>query len=202
MASMPNADQEPRWPKKMTIANFVEIVPPPREPFEAFEGPWTDVEAELGTALPEDYKAFVRLYGSGYFMEFLGVAVPRSGNPNVRFETQARLISDMFRNHTSLGDEEASFPVWPEAGGLLGFGTTDNGDHLFWLTEGAPDAWKVVVWGRGTQEYQVFDCGLTGFLAGLASGEILPRDFPEDMLPCELLFQPNSAFPAAEGGAS
>ena len=38
-------------------------------------GPWEPVEAELGTALPQDYKDFVRVYGSGYFMQFLGIYV-------------------------------------------------------------------------------------------------------------------------------
>jgi FkbM family methyltransferase len=30
-----------------------------------------------------------------------------------------------------------------------------------------------------------------GFLAGLATGELLPEEFPEDMLPCEQLFTPS-----------
>lgn len=178
----------------MSIENLVQIVPPPAEPFETFEGPWGPIEADLGTALPEDYKAYVRVYGSGYFMEFLGICVPATGNPNMHLATYARSASDNFRGYISLGDD-ISYPVWPQPGGLLAFGGTDNGDYLFWLTEGAPDAWKVVVWARDIQEFEVLDCNLTGFLAGLASGDILPKDFPDDMLPCELLFQPNSLFP-------
>lgn len=84
--------------------------------------------------------------------------------------------------------------MWPWPGGLLPFGATDNGDYLFWLPRGAPSDWGVVVWDRGGSEIDQFEelnCDLTDFLAGLATGAILPRAFP-DLLPCECLFQPNA----------
>ncbi len=171
----------------MTIEALIEAVPPPAEPFEAFSGPWEPVEAELGTALPQDYKDFVRLYGSGYFMQFLGIDVPRSRNPNLRLELRVRTIGDYF-----VHDGEPPYPLWPSAGGLLPFGGTDNGDDLFWLARGAPADWRVVVYDRGFGEFEVFEFGLTDFLAGLATGEILPEEFPEDLLPCDCLFQANS----------
>ena len=48
-----------------------------------------------------------------------------------------------------------------------------------------------MVWDRGMQEYELLDCDLTGFLAGLATGKILPKQFPDDLLPVEHLFQPS-----------
>lgn len=174
----------------MSIDKLLGILPPPASPFEAFEGPWEAVEAELGTRLPEDYKAFVRAYGSGYFMEFLGVDVPRSRNPNVRLETNARVVGDVFRAMYD-DDDDAPYWFWPERRGLLPFGGTDNGDYLFWHMLGEPDSWRVVVWDRGMQEFEVFECGLTAFLAGLASGAILPEAFPEDFLLDEPTFTPN-----------
>jgi hypothetical protein len=170
----------------MSIERLMKVVPPPAEPFEAFDGPWERIEAGLGTALPQDYKDFVRVYGSGYFMEFLGVDVPKSRNPNVRLERQVGVVRDMFRAF-----EEVPYPLWPDPGGLLPFGGTDNGDTLFWLADGAPADWRVVVSDRGAWDFEALDCGLTDFLAGLATGEILPRAFPEDLLPCERLFEPN-----------
>jgi len=38
------------------------------------------------------------------------------------------------------------------------------------------------VWGRGLGSFEVFACDVTNFLAGLASGEILPNEFPELVL--------------------
>lgn len=174
----------------MAIENLLKAVPPPAMPFEVYEGPWEPVETFFGTALPSDYKEFVRLYGSGYFMEFLRVRVPRAWNEYARIASQARIITRIFRGLEPL--DPYPYPFWPETGGLLPFATTDNGDELFWLTEGPPDTWRVVVWDRGLGEFETLDCGLTDFLAGLATGEILPKEFPEDFLPCELLFQPHS----------
>ena len=49
----------------MTIENLMKVVPPPEAPFEAFGGTRELIEGELRTALPQDYKDFVRLYGNG-----------------------------------------------------------------------------------------------------------------------------------------
>ena len=110
----------------MSIEALLAVMPPPAEPFEAFAGPWEPIEAELGAALPQDYKDFVRLYGSGYFMEFLGISVPRSKNSNIRFESQVALTCQTFAD---FGDEELPYPMWPASGGLIPFGGTDNGDN-------------------------------------------------------------------------
>jgi hypothetical protein len=177
----------------VSIENLVKVVPPPAVPDEPFDGPWAVIEAYIGTLLPEDYKDFVKLYGNGSFMDFLGVYAPMRRSPHSRLETQVRNIHIYFPV-----DETDPYPVWPAPGGLIPLGRTDNGDSIFWLARGAPEDWKVVVWGRGLLAFETFDCGLTDFLAGLASGEILPEDFPEDMLPCDHLFRPSSDFPARE----
>lgn len=172
----------------MTIEKLVRAIPPPLVPFGTFKGPWRPVEEELGTFLPQDYKDYVRIYGRGYLFQFLGISVPRSLNPNIRLERNARLVSAGF-----VGIEDLPYPIWPKPGGLLSFGGTDNGDELYWLTEGPPESWRVVVWDGDLDSSEVFDCDMTDFLAGLATGEILPMQFPDDLLPCEKLFQPSSA---------
>jgi len=174
----------------MTIENLVKVVSPPDLPGETFNRPWGPIEAELGTALPQDYKDFVRLYGNGYFLEFLGINVPRSRNPHTRLESGVRVICDSF-----LEDEELPYPLWPKPDGLLPFGGTDNGDYLFWLPRGAPENWGIVVWDRGFGDFEAFDCDLTDFLAGLATGEIRPKEFPDDLLPCDHPFSPYSPPP-------
>lgn len=172
----------------MTIENLMKAVPPPAKPFQAFAGPWEPIETEIGTTLPQDYKEFARLYGQGYFMEFLGIDIPRSQNPNVRLEFKVRAVCS-----TLLALDELTYPLWPSPGGLLPFGQTDNGDYLFWLTHGAPADWGVVVWDRAFGAFEPLECDLTDFLAGLASGEILPKEFPDDLLPCDCMFKPHSA---------
>lgn len=172
----------------MTIEALAKVLPPPAVPCEPFRGPWRPVEAELGTLLPTDYKEFARLYGGGYFMEFMGIDIPRYSNPNMRLELSCRVVSRSFSS-----DDDLPYPMWPQPGGLLSFGGTDNGDCLFWLRDGPPEEWRVVVWDRGLQTFEVIDRDLTGFLAGLITGEVLPAAFPEDLLPCDRLFIPNWA---------
>ena len=169
----------------MTIEALIKAVPPPTPPRGAFHGPWEPIEAIVGTRLPPDYKDFVRVYGAGYFIGFLGINVPRSSNPNTRFETDVPQIAAAF-----IDVEELPYPLWPDPQGLLPFGGTDNGDYLFWLPRGAPEDWGIVVWDRGMCSFEAFDCDLTSFLAGLATGELLPMEFPEDLLPCDEMFRP------------
>lgn len=170
----------------MPIETLIKVVPPPAAPFEAYDGPWEPIEAEFGVSLPPDYKDFVRLYGSGYFMQFLGVAVPVSANTYVRLAWGAATIRSM------LEDVVNPQLLWPSRGGMLPFGGTDNGDTLFWLTRGATAEWPVVVLGRGVTEFETFECDLTDFLAGLATGDTQPEEFPDDLLPNDCLFRPHS----------
>lgn len=89
--------------------------------------------------------------------------------------------------------------MWPQIGGLINFGVTENGDYLFWLPEGRPDEWKVVFWDRGASEdecFLEFDCGMAEFLAGLADGSIIPKGHErEDFEPMGPIFQPYSDRP-------
>lgn len=176
----------------MTIDTLIKVLAPPPKPFEAFNGPWEPIEVELGLALPQDYKDFIRHYGSGYFVEFLSIYVPRSRNPNLRLERIVREVCEGLASVIPL--DEPPYPYWPNPGGLLPFGGTDNGDELFWLTRGAPDDWKVVVQDRGLGRFETFDCDLTEFLAGLITGGIQPEAFPDDLLPCDRPFIPRAAW--------
>lgn len=169
----------------MSIEALIEAVPPPVAPRSAFDGPWEPVEAELGLTLPQDYKEFARLYGFGSFLEIVGIHVPAAESRYVRLVPEVQVICNNLRTM-----EDRPYPVWPEPGGLLPFGKTDYGDYLCWLTRGQPANWPVVVWGRGLWGFETFDCDLTGFLAGLATGEIMPEDFPDELLPCDQPFDP------------
>lgn len=178
----------------MSIEALMAVVPPPAEPSEAFDGPWEPVEAELGRALPQDYKDFVRTYGLGGFSDFLWINVPRAESPYVRLEAEVRAAYGIFHD-----DEEFDQPLWPTRGGLMTFGKTDFGDYVFWLTRGPPDEWPVVVWGRGTWKLELFECGLTDFLAGVLKNEIIPGGFPE--APYDPIFKRLADFPEPDEDA-
>ncbi|HEY0650208.1 SMI1/KNR4 family protein [Phenylobacterium sp.] len=171
----------------MTIENLARVAPPPAAPFEAFVGPWQPIETAVGTPLPQDLKDFARLYGSGGFMDFMWIAVPW---PSDRGVTYARWVGEACRTFQALS---LPYPVWPDAGGLFPAGSTENGDQIFWLPRRDTEAWRVVVWDRGGcegEDVETFDCDLTDFLAGLATGAIIPKAFPDDFYPFEPIFQP------------
>jgi hypothetical protein len=174
----------------MTIRALLKVLAPPTAPFEPFSGPWAPVEAALRTPLPEDYKDFVRIYGSGQFLDFFGLYIPGSRNPNLRLESAVRMVCQSLRQL-----KDFAYALWPAPGGLIPIGQTDNGDYIFWLPNAEPADWKVVIWDRGFGDFEIFDCELTDVLAGLVTGAVLPAAFPDDLLPCESLFSPDSPDP-------
>lgn len=195
----------PAWPEgpkvgqgarmaRREIEALKRVVPPPLKPFRAFTGPWERVEAYLGTRLPQDYKDFARLYGSGLFLNVITIHTPQAKNPYVNLEIQARDASLYFTP-----DQDLPYRLWPRIDGLINFAGTDNGDQIFWLPQGPPDDWKVVFWDRGLSEdkcFEEFDCGMAEFLAGLADGSILPKGHErEDLEPIGPIFQPYSDEP-------
>lgn len=64
------------------------------------------------------------------------------------------------------------YPVYPDPGGLLAWGSNIDGDVFFWLTEDPdPDRWPVVMWARGPATMIRFDGGMVDFLVSVLSGE-------------------------------
>lgn len=169
----------------MTIEALIAVAQPPIEPVDAFNGPWEPIEAVFGTPLPQDFKDLARRYGAGTFLEILQVHMPSSPEPGMDLIWQARNIR---AGLLQLGDLEE--PLWPDPEGLIPFGQTDYSDFLFWRPRGPPDSWPIVIWGRGLQEFETIDCGLTDFLTGLATGEIETENLPDDLASCPIIFQP------------
>jgi len=137
-------------------------------------GDWASIEEWLGVKLPGDYKEVI---GDG---------------PSLVFDDEL-LISSPFCEMAPLGrrvawgswslaclrqrfPEEFDVALFPEPSGLLCWGTDGGGGDYYWDTT-APDPalWTVVVSGRSVDDGgigETHDCGLTGYLSGLARGRI------------------------------
>jgi hypothetical protein len=181
----------------MSIENLVKIVPPPAAPDEPFSGPWGPLERDLGTPLPQDYKDFCRVYGSGHFMNSLNIYTPGTWSPHVRLQQQVHAIRK-YEVDPLLGDMRADeappYAFWPEPEGLIVCGGTDWGDHVFWLPNGPPDKWGIVVAARGLWRFEAFDGDLTNFLTRVAIGELEPQDFPGNLDYENPEFRPYSSY--------
>jgi hypothetical protein len=89
---------------------------------------------------------------------------------------------EVLRELRSGGTEQLPHPVFPEAGGLLPWGVTSDGDWGYWITDPPedPDRWAVAInIGRGPDWYR-HPGPLLRFLAEVLNKEIRVPFFPDD----------------------
>jgi len=160
-----------------------QLLPPPAGPVEPGRPDgWAAVERSLGTALPGDFKAFTELYGSGTVDDFLYLFNPFASGQD------GNLLAEKDRVLAAYGQTRARFPdrlplpPFPEPGGVLPLGRTDNGDELYWVTAGDPDGWPVALLESRAALQELHAMPVTGFLAALAANQLTSRILPEALL--------------------
>jgi hypothetical protein len=171
------------------LAALRTFLAPPVRPTEAPSSrDLAQCEAILGR-LPEDYKDYLRTYGTGCVADFIWIMNPSASNPNLNLLTHGERRLAAYREIR--GDEGAEFPyrLFPEPGGLLPFGLTDNGDTLFWRTLGSPEDWTVVVSEARVPQYEEFALCTTAFLVAILRSAVRPASFPDDF-PVDPSFRP------------
>ena len=149
------------------MSDLVRLVPPPPEPVDG-DGEWRRVWPSLGCRLPKDYQELVRVYGLGSFDDVI-LWTPFTPQSWANIVVQARsLITDYDEMRA---DDPGSFPhpLFPEAGGMLPWASTGDGDWLCWLTGDEPDRWPVVEWNirEGSRRHEV---GAVQFLTEYLNG--------------------------------
>jgi hypothetical protein len=146
--------------------------------------------------LPADFKRLINTYGVGSFLNFI---YPLS--PFAPFDAAINLLSgstlQRLRAYRSGQDEfpqySPPFPAYPHKFGLFPWAITINGDTLFWLRQGTPDKWPVIICNsKFTEIYDRFDCTATEFLCRLFTGKIESEVFADDLLTLKLEFIPYS----------
>jgi len=167
----------------MGFNSIKKVLQPPLKPQEVTAtDDWEAIEKQLSTPLPEDYKSFVRTYGTGTINRFIVVFNPFSANKFVNLVERGRLELQ------ALASLAADFPqyypllLYPSPGGLLPFAATDNGDIIHWRTIGTPEQWTVTVGESRGPKYYDFCGQMTDFLEALLTRsiecDVLPRSFP------------------------
>jgi hypothetical protein len=167
-----------------------ELLPPPADPVEPGrpEG-WAEVEAALGTGLPGDFKAFTELYGSGTVDGFLYLFNPFAAGQDGNLLAEKDRALEGYRQTRARYPERLPLPPFPDLGGVLPLGRTDNGDELYWVTDGDPDGWPVALLEPRAARQEVPPMPVTGFLAALAANQLTSR-----ILPAGLIGRPSHQF--------
>ena len=176
-------------------ARLALTLPIPCKPLESRgAGDWQAIENKLSLRLPGDYKWFIDNYGTGCVGLFLWIFNPFSENEDLNLAAQVESICQMYRENRQETDEEEDcpHPIYPEPGGVVPFGITDNGDVLFWLAEGEdPRGWPVVVNASRSSSYELHAKSMAAFIVGLVSGETTSTIIESDFIDHDNLFLPH-----------
>ncbi|RKE17291.1 hypothetical protein BX266_0547 [Streptomyces sp. TLI_171] len=117
---------------------------------------WQAVEAELGTALPPDYKEIVDVFGPGSFDNYVDLLTPNTKG------------SDLMRVIEAPAARFAPHPAFPAPHGLLRWGSSEYDLDLAWQTGAAdPSDWPVLVRSDAAEGWRRYDYGAGEFLARL-----------------------------------
>ncbi|OJY56370.1 SMI1/KNR4 family protein [Thiobacillus sp. 0-1251] len=176
----------------MGIEQLEKILFPPIVPVDRpVANGWSEAEKKLGK-LPEDYKRFIEIYGTGSIDGFIWILSPFTSNKNLNLLDQAQIkISALIDLSENFG-EALPYPLFPNQNGLLPFGTTDNGDVLFWQMANNPTDWKVIINASREPKWEQYDVGIVDFLVGLLTRKIICEVFPEDFPSNQPVFYPNA----------
>jgi hypothetical protein len=119
----------------MSIDKLLRVLPVPKH--RPTVGDWSRVPFEL----PDDYKDFIARYGAGNLADYVHIWSPFAAGTS-DLVAQATQYSNDLR---SIRSKHHRYKFYPDKGGLLTWGRTDNGDSLTWSTTGPPSKWRVVV---------------------------------------------------------
>lgn len=170
------------------ISEIEKLLPPPAAPVAA-QGDWLAAEKKIGFAFPADFKEFIGKYGAGGIGGpvdggFMYIDSPFATDVGSLFKQMDMALQNMRGYHAEKLIDEPR-PLYPEKGGLLPFGLTQNNDYLCWRTVGSPDEWDVVVLdGDELQYHEAEGASFSKFIADLLNGSspMIREVFPEGWL--------------------
>ncbi len=151
------------------INRLTSIVAPPGSPVRK---DWDSHQQEIGFSLPEDYKELIETYGGSHWDDYLYVLEPECSNAHYDMIKWEREQSEILEEDWEC--EEKPVQLQPEGSRLVPWGTTDNGEVLFWLVLPGedPDNWTVMIREARGEGWEHFELGCADFLAAALTGEV------------------------------
>lgn len=156
----------------MTLADLERVAPAflPHRSETARPIDWDLLHGRLGTVLPADYREYCSYYPPLSIDDFMSLLVVRPGREERWVAMQAEEL-DVVK---SLDDDEMPehYTFHPDPGGLLLWGTSNEGDMFFWRNSGSdPDQWPAVVFTRNSDWWE-HEGGALSLVVGLIDGSV------------------------------
>jgi len=171
------------------LDKLIKILPPPEFPQKTGDKEqWGEFFGALGTELPTDYVKFIGIYGTGGIDNFLWILTPFVNDENVNYLGRQKEMKDSYIQSKKNFPQYYKHDVYPSSGGILPWAYTDNGDELYWLTDGKPDEWKIVVYESRSPENYTYSLTMVEFLYQIITKELICNAFPDDFPSNETTF--------------
>jgi hypothetical protein len=120
--------------------------------------------------VPTDYGALLDIYGPGAFRKhFAEIRILSLANPHPVFDIvsvtreTAELLGDIYED---LRNDWLPHAFWPDQPGLIQWGAAEI-ESLYWLADGEPDDWPVIVMRDTEQIFERLELTATELLLGL-----------------------------------
>ncbi|GLZ79610.1 hypothetical protein Afil01_44170 [Actinorhabdospora filicis] len=165
----------------MSVADFVQLAG--RSETVVSRSGFGEVEGLIGTALPDDYKAWAEAYpmiqigGELVILNFStmerGELVAELSHSLAGVERVLRAVPGgplVSMDGKVIAPDSSTVSLRPEQGGFLRWGLTENNYALMWRLIGPPEAWPIVV--TDAVDWWVYEGGFLEFITGLMSGVV------------------------------
>jgi hypothetical protein len=146
---------------------------------------WAQIEQDLALELPDDYRLLAEKLPPGWFRQFV-----RPGRPVSLPGGAQRLLAgaegkklDALREWQASGRGQVPYPLYPEPGGLLPWGSVRVQGYAFWLTgDSDPAEWPVIIASKSFDHWERRDETMVEFLTGVATAQYDASRFTEGPL--------------------
>ena len=158
----------------MSLVELAELCPPPSVPYNHYSPERErEVTAQLNLQFPRDYIEFCNNYGYGAFVApdtheiFIANVFEES------FEWSRHNIQDAIDECFSYSDmKEPLDRLGVDVCSLFPLASDTDTTCLAWVTHEHSDKWRVLSFEYEDQIVELFEMGLTDFLAGYFSGRL------------------------------
>jgi hypothetical protein len=113
------------------LRELIQLVPPPSDPQNA-KGDWKQLESDLGLTFPDDYKQYIKEYGSGTLCALFEIGSPFRLESHYKKAVKDAWSSwaGIYHGWGDVPESEIPFPIYPKIPGLLPWGTYGDVDVL------------------------------------------------------------------------